>query len=54
MALGSGEDRQEEYRIIGVKTVSLASALRARISKNKPTNKAKVRQINGKVYLEKL
>jgi len=54
MALGSRKDSQEAYGIIGVKTVNLASALKTRISKNRLTSKVKVRQIKGKVYLEKL
>jgi len=52
--LAEEEMKYAEVMKEGVKTVSLASALKARISKNKLTNKVKARQIKGKVYLEKL
>lgn len=52
--LADEETKYAEVSKEGIKTVSLASALKARISKNKLTNKVKVRQIKGKVYLEKL
>ena len=52
--LADEETKYAEVSKKGVKTVSLASALKARIRNKNLSNKVKVRQIAKKVYLEKL
>ena len=52
--LADEEIKYAEVSKKGVKTVSLASALKARIKNKKLNDKVKVRQISKKVYLEKL